>query len=56
MRNYQILCTIGHHGKQTTGKNQIIDDWIRETKDYPRFPLVEQTQPVRATADDLVEI
>jgi len=45
MRNHQILRTIGHHGKWTTGKNQIIDDWIMKTKDYPQFSLVEQTQP-----------
>jgi len=45
MRNYQILHTIGHYSKRTTGKNQIIDDWNRKTKDHPWFSLVEQTQP-----------
>jgi len=34
-----------------TGKNQIIDDWIRKTKDYPWFSLVEQTQPINQLAN-----
>ena len=45
-RKNRAYADLGHiNGKRTTGKNQVIDDWIRETKDYPRFPLVEQTQP-----------
>jgi len=40
---YFILLDITVNGQQE--KNQIIDNRIRETKDFPRFPLVEQTQP-----------
>jgi len=40
-----FLRTIEHYSKRTTGKNQIMDDPIRKTKDHPWFSLVEQTQP-----------
>jgi len=45
MRNYQILCTIEHHSKQTTGKIKLLMTGLGKQRIILGFPWLNKHNP-----------